>query len=226
MWDKEKPMRQKPVWRFASRLFWSWSVLFTVIPALAAACLWYGTSSNPVSAYWMDVSVTAPPTSKAGTYLKIIQKWILVQDGEVWCLRDSQVRRQLPPPQDIPLGSTYESPMSKWPGVGSFGQYSARKYWGVGSQFAGFTFNFERRPDTDPMYFYTRSFFSLPLWVFYIPLFLVLARRTYFCTKRQPHGICSCGYDLRAHRPGQNCPECGTPIPAQPATIPHERSRP
>jgi hypothetical protein len=27
-------------------------------------------------------------------------------------------------------------------------------------------------------------------------------------------GCClRCGYDLRAHRPGQRCPECGTPIP-------------
>ncbi len=24
----------------------------------------------------------------------------------------------------------------------------------------------------------------------------------------------TCGYDLRAHYPGQKCPECGTPIPA------------
>jgi len=32
--------------------------------------------------------------------------------------------------------------------------------------------------------------------------------------KREALGHCqSCGYDLRAHIPGSNCPECGTPIP-------------
>ena len=32
--------------------------------------------------------------------------------------------------------------------------------------------------------------------------------------KRAMRNIClKCGYDLRAHRPGQRCPECGTPIP-------------
>jgi len=29
-----------------------------------------------------------------------------------------------------------------------------------------------------------------------------------------PEGLCSrCGYDLRAHKPGGKCPECGLPIP-------------
>jgi len=32
--------------------------------------------------------------------------------------------------------------------------------------------------------------------------------------RRIAAGHCAkCGYDLRAHRPGQRCPECGTPIP-------------
>jgi tRNA(Ile2) C34 agmatinyltransferase TiaS len=33
-------------------------------------------------------------------------------------------------------------------------------------------------------------------------------------TRTHAAGLCQkCGYDLRAHRPGQRCPECGTPIP-------------
>jgi predicted RNA-binding Zn-ribbon protein involved in translation (DUF1610 family) len=31
--------------------------------------------------------------------------------------------------------------------------------------------------------------------------------------KRHAHLCHSCGYDLRAHHPGQKCPECGTEIP-------------
>ena len=34
------------------------------------------------------------------------------------------------------------------------------------------------------------------------------------------NGLCpTCSYDLRAHAPGQRCPECGTLIPHQSATI-------
>ena len=32
---------------------------------------------------------------------------------------------------------------------------------------------------------------------------------------RRDRGLClHCAYDLRAHAPGQLCPECGTPVPA------------
>ena len=41
-------------------------------------------------------------------------------------------------------------------------------------------------------------------------------------------GLCPmCSYDLRAHAPGQKCPECGTPVPAKNDTMkPSERSHP
>ncbi len=41
-------------------------------------------------------------------------------------------------------------------------------------------------------------------------LFALIRRR-----RRFRSGMCrACGYDLRAHHPGQRCPECGTPVPA------------
>jgi hypothetical protein len=33
-----------------------------------------------------------------------------------------------------------------------------------------------------------------------------------------------CNYDLRAHAPGDNCPECGTPIPPKTATMESKES--
>jgi hypothetical protein len=37
-------------------------------------------------------------------------------------------------------------------------------------------------------------------------------------------GLCpTCRYDLRAHTPGQICPECGTPFRAQASAIPSQR---
>ena len=36
-----------------------------------------------------------------------------------------------------------------------------------------------------------------------------------YCTK--------CNYNLRAHHPGDACPECGTPVPSRPAIIPDEK---
>jgi hypothetical protein len=52
------------------------------------------------------------------------------------------------------------------------------------------------------------------------PIFLILpALGGFFRWRRRRKtrraGLCqTCGYDLRAHRPGQNCPECGTTVPA------------
>jgi len=35
-----------------------------------------------------------------------------------------------------------------------------------------------------------------------------------FLADRLSSGRCpKCGYDLRAHRPGEKCPECGSPVP-------------
>jgi hypothetical protein len=51
------------------------------------------------------------------------------------------------------------------------------------------------------------------VWLFGVPavVFFVWSWRV----KPPPPNICTiCGYDLRAHQPGQRCPECGTEIPS------------
>jgi hypothetical protein len=64
----------------------------------------------------------------------------------------------------------------------------------------------------------------VPLWIFlllfaFIPnLYLIaILRRRSRCWR----SLCvTCGYDLRVHKPGERCPECGTLIPdSQAATI-------
>ena len=59
---------------------------------------------------------------------------------------------------------------------------------------------------------------GIPLW-FPTLLFLILPavwlRRFRSERRKRREGLCrSCGYDLRAHSPGQLCPECGTTVPA------------
>jgi hypothetical protein len=42
--------------------------------------------------------------------------------------------------------------------------------------------------------------------------------RAWRATTRLRKGLClRCGYDLRAHRGGDRCPECGSPLAARPA---------
>jgi hypothetical protein len=51
---------------------------------------------------------------------------------------------------------------------------------------------------------------SVALWIAHRP-----SRQARMHRYRAEHGLClACGYDLRAHHPGQKCPECGTEVPA------------
>jgi hypothetical protein len=51
-----------------------------------------------------------------------------------------------------------------------------------------------------------------PLIFLFLIISSVLIKR--YLRAIPPEGHCTtCNYDLRAHHPGQKCPECGTPIP-------------
>ena len=68
----------------------------------------------------------------------------------------------------------------------------------------------------------------IPLW-FPTLLFLILPavwlRRFRSERRKQREGLCrQCGYDLRAHSPGQVCPECGTTVPADLVRKPMEQT--
>jgi hypothetical protein len=60
-------------------------------------------------------------------------------------------------------------------------------------------------------------YWVLPPVFLLVPVLLILARWRRRRKARRA-GLCqTCGYDLRAHAPGQNCPECGTRVPTAPA---------
>jgi hypothetical protein len=59
------------------------------------------------------------------------------------------------------------------------------------------------------------------------PFVLALIRHAVNARRIARQNRCpTCSYDLRAHAPGQSCPECGTPVPPRSAIISGQRSTP
>jgi hypothetical protein len=86
-------------------------------------------------------------------------------------------------------------------------------------------------PPSAPTGLIVRVPFLLVTLVLASPFALISTKRiTRLLRKRsrRKRGRCSaCGYDLRAHKSGDRCPECGTPIPAKDTKmISPERSDP
>jgi len=74
-------------------------------------------------------------------------------------------------------------------------------------------------PPAPPIYVSVSHVLMFPAWsltaLTVLPLFLLIPRtRRFFRRRRDLHaGVCITGsYDLRAHRIGDKCPECGTPV--------------
>jgi len=57
--------------------------------------------------------------------------------------------------------------------------------------------------------------YYVPYWSLILPMLCIYGCARRFTRKRQiAESRCRiCHYDLRAHKPNQKCPECGTPIP-------------
>ena len=67
-----------------------------------------------------------------------------------------------------------------------------------------------------------RIVLMIPGWIF-----MSRWRKRYDRYQRWKNNHCiECNYDLRAHHPGDDCPECGTPIPANTAIMDKQRSSP
>jgi len=65
----------------------------------------------------------------------------------------------------------------------------------------------------------------IPFWWLTVP-FIVWGSERWRRSRIQKQGLClTCCYDLRAHHPGDRCPECGIPVPAQSAIIPPDQRR-
>ena len=68
----------------------------------------------------------------------------------------------------------------------------------------------------------------VPHWMILLSLSILPAvwlRRFRSERRKQQEGLCLvCGYDLRAHSPGQVCPECGTAVPADLVRKPMEQT--
>ena len=62
---------------------------------------------------------------------------------------------------------------------------------------------------------------TIPYWMLVLLTAIptLLGGRRWLKNRRlAKRGLChQCGYDLRAHHPGDRCPECGTPVPQPPA---------
>ena len=61
----------------------------------------------------------------------------------------------------------------------------------------------------------TSAFVAIPLWLLLVAFSILPAWQMskFVRRRRSPKGLCpTCAYDLRAHNPGDKCPECGTTI--------------
>ncbi|MEI8195761.1 MAG: hypothetical protein WCI73_07630 [Phycisphaerae bacterium] len=130
-------------------------------------------------------------------------------------------------------------------------QYFAYKFWGV-TLSTNARFGYENPPSAAeeqqmstllgfgvkqiPMFFLwnrtaekSATYFLLPFWVVAIGTALLPVLwgiRFQRCRSRRRLGACmQCGYDLRMHQPGQNCPECGTMIPVSKKIFTDSRPR-
>ena len=75
------------------------------------------------------------------------------------------------------------------------------------------------------------SEWAIPYWILVVLFALLPASRLRRYLKnynRKPGHCRACNYDLRAHHPGDKCPECGTLIPDRPSAIgpPDKRNPP
>jgi hypothetical protein len=175
--------------------------VFSLILALSFAGLW-------VWSYWWDDLVVWPRfTSFADKSDFFAARSCRGTVGLVWGSRDWSMRARAPRggswafggfglrrnALELPPNESHHlrviPPDPDWPHGGDFvgGLRSCSTFW---------------------MPHWALALVGLPL-----PIAWIWGRRRH--EARALRGLClTCGYDLRAHRPGEKCPECGTPVAA------------
>jgi hypothetical protein len=140
---------------------------------------------------------------------------VLLEKGTVWPYIYQPVPNPRPVVPNPSFTSLGECDYSHWIG-------SAEHQFGFGTSLMGQIYSADWQSCTGIMF---------PIWPISVAAALAFSWQIGHWFRHRKTALTAslcrrCSYDLRAHHPGQNCPECGTPIPAPHATIPHERSSP
>jgi hypothetical protein len=187
--DNEKRFR---VWYAVSAVICLFAVAGFVQSHLVTYAVWWRSEAS--RSYWT---------------VRAVSGW----EGQLVLMYESESIHRV----TLPAGRWYHSQNSDWQGL-------------PGSNWASWRlegrYNDSWVPGWDRRYFSDANF-TIDQWAVKIPYIWVAlltavapgywlgTRRSARRRRRLARGLCiKCGYDLRAHRAGQRCPECGTPVPA------------
>jgi len=195
-----------------------WATKTALVGALALClvCLALGIRScfvaDSFQHQWYERSRVHEPSGLVSWGLLTQRSWFIMHASGSVCICRDWLRSSYGGQPGVPPDSTkfYRQRTVAMPGIGD----------AHGMILAALGFRFRLIDDIDYQFYEV----VVPYWALVLTtgsLSAVLFRHLYLSRRRQKwaaEGRCAaCGYDLRAHQPGQRCPECGTPIPA-PAT--------
>jgi hypothetical protein len=174
-----------------------WPLVLTFVAFFPVAYLWHGTFDIPYESGWLDVEAAPTPPTKAGPWVSLSEQQILIRHGVFYFTSSSFTREDYAGAR--PFGRRHWN----YPPGG----YAVTVVWPQ-TRFLGFDLTWEHGP------FGGFVSVAVPLWLAAVPFLVIVLRRIF--RQRRRLGLCvQCSYDLRAHKAGGKCPECGTPVPAR-----------